>query len=437
MRVRDKFEKAVQAHTHAELTCRILTPDGCERYVSAHFQPVYCADGEFCCMSGTILDITELILAERNVQISQNIYKAFLGSSCDLVYMKDEQLRYIALNQRMAEYYGLASERDAIGKTTGEIVGTSSAAAWQERDVLVRDRGESLRVEETIDGETYETIIFPVKLAEGEVGVGGVSRVITQRHLAEIALAKERDRAEMYLDISGVIFVALDLERRVRMINRFGCQVLGLEKDDVLGDDWVERFIPQEHKADLIEMFGRLAKGGYSGYFSKENSILTASGEQRIIEWNNAVMYDEAGAVTGLLAAGLDITDLQLAMRALRESERSKSVLLANLQGVAYRCAFDRKWTMQFVSQGCYALTGYQPEELLHNAKISFDEIICEEYREISGRKAYAQSMKSVPAGMSMKSAPPTANANGFWKSIRAYSTNRAKCRRWKELSST
>jgi hypothetical protein len=40
---------------------------------------------------------------------------------------------------------------------------------------------------------------------------------------------------------------------------------------------------------------------------------------------------------------------------ALQESERSKSVLLSHLPGMAYRCLFDRDWTMQFVSAGCLA----------------------------------------------------------------------------------
>jgi hypothetical protein len=35
----------------------------------------------------------------------------------------------------------------------------------------------------------------------------------------------------------------------------------------------------------------------------------------------------------------------------LNESERSKSVLLSHLPGLAYRCNYDRDWTMQYVSK--------------------------------------------------------------------------------------
>lgn len=67
---------------------------------------------------------------------------------------------------------------------------------------------------------------------------------------------------------------------------------------------------------------------------------------------------------------------------ALRESERSKSVLLANLPGMAYRCRYDRQWTMEFVSGGCLALTGYHSEDLLGNRLVAYNDIIAPEDRE-------------------------------------------------------
>lgn len=67
----------------------------------------------------------------------------------------------------------------------------------------------------------------------------------------------------------------------------------------------------------------------------------------------------------------------------LEESERSKYVLLTHLPGLAYRCNYDRDWTMQYVSEGCYDLTGYPPESLLYNRDLSFNELISPEYREL------------------------------------------------------
>ena len=77
-----------------------------------------------------------------------------------------------------------------------------------------------------------------------------------------------------------------------------------------------------------------------------------------------------------------DITKRVQLETALSESERSRSVLLSHLPGMAYRCDNDRDWTMRYISAGCLGLTGYKPEEIIDNKVLSFNEIIAPEYRK-------------------------------------------------------
>lgn len=65
----------------------------------------------------------------------------------------------------------------------------------------------------------------------------------------------------------------------------------------------------------------------------------------------------------------------------LRENERSYSILLSNLPGMAYRCKYDHEWTMLFVSEGCLSLTGYRSPSLLNNAELSFNDLISPKYQ--------------------------------------------------------
>lgn len=65
--------------------------------------------------------------------------------------------------------------------------------------------------------------------------------------------------------------------------------------------------------------------------------------------------------------------------QALRNSERQLRVLMDNLPGMAYRCRYDRDWTMLFVSEGCAQLTGYEPEELTNNRLVSFADLLDED----------------------------------------------------------
>lgn len=57
--------------------------------------------------------------------------------------------------------------------------------------------------------------------------------------------------------------------------------------------------------------------------------------------------------------------------------------LLHNLPGMAYRCKNDADWTMLFLSERCFELTGYQPQELMHNAVLSYDSLIIAEDRDL------------------------------------------------------
>ena len=65
---------------------------------------------------------------------------------------------------------------------------------------------------------------------------------------------------------------------------------------------------------------------------------------------------------------------------ALMESESSKARLLSNLPGVAYRCDNDENWTMTFLSEGCFELTGHKPEELLTPGGRTYYDLIDAEY---------------------------------------------------------
>jgi diguanylate cyclase (GGDEF)-like protein/PAS domain S-box-containing protein len=57
------------------------------------------------------------------------------------------------------------------------------------------------------------------------------------------------------------------------------------------------------------------------------------------------------------------------------DQERMLKTLLSQLDAMVYRCRDDEFWTMEFVSEGCHAITGYRPEDLLFNSRISYEEV--------------------------------------------------------------
>lgn len=71
-----------------------------------------------------------------------------------------------------------------------------------------------------------------------------------------------------------------------------------------------------------------------------------------------------------------DVERRRRAEKALQETRGALAALLSNLPGMAYRCRADPDRTMEFVSEGCLDLTGYQPSELITNRKVSYAELI-------------------------------------------------------------
>ncbi len=60
-----------------------------------------------------------------------------------------------------------------------------------------------------------------------------------------------------------------------------------------------------------------------------------------------------------------------------REHEylRMLKTLLANIDGIVYRCRDDEHHTLEFASQGCRAVTGYDVSQLLHSNSVDFESL--------------------------------------------------------------
>lgn len=157
-------------------------------------------------------------------------------------------------------------------------------------------------------------------------------------------------------------------------------KVLGRSKEELQQITWPELTHPDDIEKDL-QQFEQFKKGEIKNY----------SMEKRFVRPDGSTVWAEITVTNfdGLSDKALhlcilkDITEQKQAEEELREKNRREAVILAHLPGMAYRCKYDRQWTIEYVSNGCYALTGYAPESLLHNRDLSFNDVISKEYREL------------------------------------------------------
>jgi len=193
-----------------------------------------------------------------------------------------------------------------------------------------------------------------LKVAELEI-------IKRQYNWTEERLKAEKERAQNYLDIAGVIIVALDRQGLVTLINKKGSEILGYQQKEIIGKNWFENFIPLRMRESTYSVFCQLIEGKIelSEYF--ENPIITKNGEERIVYWHNALVRDEKGVVVGTLSSGEDITERKRLEEArLQNLEFYRSLVRTSPDAIFL---FDREAKLIMVNQRAADLFDFEKKE--------------------------------------------------------------------------
>jgi PAS domain S-box-containing protein len=137
----------------------------------------------------------------------------------------------------------------------------------------------------------------------------------------------KRSLAEVYLDVVGVMLVALDRDGRITMVNPRTCQILGRPAGELVGREWFDTCVPERLRRSVRGVFQRITAGELSPVSEYENHVVTASGEERLIAWRNTMLLDADGRPTGTLSAGEDVTEHRRREAALRLNEERLEAL--------------------------------------------------------------------------------------------------------------
>ncbi|NPE09036.1 MAG: PAS domain S-box protein [Asgard group archaeon] len=148
------------------------------------------------------------------------------------------------------------------------------------------------------------------------------ARLFNLQQQTNIELLEEQNRTQTYLDVVDVIINVLDPTAKIQMINKRGCQILGLEECDIVGKDWIEDFVPNRLKNEVKQRFTDIILGGIDPAINYENPIITKDGKERIISWKSNVIKDNNNRVVGVLSSGVDITNQVNAEATILASEK-------------------------------------------------------------------------------------------------------------------
>ncbi len=327
---------------------------------------------------------------EDDFNTLKNVYKIIDNDVAGYIYMLDLNLNFYYLSPQCIKQLGYTNgdiktltKKIMPLKSFTEVKNIIADAMKSDKQFHIFEleiknkKGDKIIVENTIS-------ILKDK-EKRPIGVIGLARNITEQVIKTEQLRKSQDQIRLILDSTSEGIFGVDLDGNCTFCNNSCLKMLGYKKEEEILHKNIHKML--RHHNIKGELLNREDCNIYKALSEKKASHLVNE-----ILWRKDGTYFYAelfshpqfsnGEMIGTVVTFFDVTGRKKVEDELRESERSKSVLLSNLPGMAYRCNFDRNWTMQFVSDGCKDLTGYRPENLINNHNLSFNDIISPEYRE-------------------------------------------------------
>jgi PAS domain S-box-containing protein len=347
-----------------------------------------------------------------SLQASEKKFRTLYESTTDAVTLLDEQ-GFLDCNPATLRLFGCSTESEFCGKHPSEFSpllqpnGQDSMTLYQERINTALEMGNCRFdwMHCRFDGSEFSAEVLLTSMdIGGKMGLQAVVRDITYRVQAEEALkqanevlecrVKERtsqlEAAIKQLSLSEEKFskafrsspdpmtITTFAQGRFIEVNDSFLSALSYFREEVINHTVPELNIwvnPQ----DRIDFRRNLQEQGVVR--SQECEFQTKSGSVMVCLLS-AELINLDGELC-MLAVMTDITDRKHAEEALRESQRALSTLMSNLPGMAYRFRNDPDRSMEFVSEGCYQLAGYSPEEFIGTRQVSIAKLTHPDDRDI------------------------------------------------------
>ncbi|MDX1572509.1 MAG: PAS domain-containing protein [Methylophaga sp.] len=203
-----------------------------------------------------------------------------------------------------------------------------------------------------------------------------IARIITVailRNRSEKRLQDSEQRFRKIFEQAATGVAVTTPEGHFVHANQAYCSMLGYNEDELKMLNFRTLTHPDDRQQNNQDIQTLLTSGSDSRILEKR--YLSKNGDTIWARVSVSVQRDEHGKPEFLVAIAENISEMKLAAQRQSEAERSLSQLLSNLSGFAYRCLFDERWTMIYVSDAFEKLTGYPPEEVLHNQQIDYNSI--------------------------------------------------------------
>ncbi|MGB2630897.1 MAG: PAS domain S-box protein, partial [Candidatus Omnitrophota bacterium] len=197
---------------------------------------------------------------------------------------------------------------------------------------------------------------------------------ITEKKWAEDDVRRSEMKFRQFFENDPNYCYMVSPQGKILDINDEALKALGYSKKEVIGKPLITALYAPSSRKKVRKLFDRWKKTGEIR--NEELKVMTKSGEERTVILNVDSVRDAKSNILHSISEQLDITDRKNAEQALRESENHFRTLVSNIPGIVYRCANDPEWTIQFVSDPIYEVSGYPSADFIGNRVRSYASVI-------------------------------------------------------------
>ena len=230
--------------------------------------------------------------------------------------------------------------------------------------------------EERLISWTLNTVTDP----EGEPEIAlAFGQDITGPRWAQEAISRTEEHFRKLIENALDLVIILRPDGTISFVSPSVQHLLGYGQSEIINKSIFAYIHPDDVEASRSAIEISASRPGVTRYI--ELRVRHRDGSWRIHEVSSYNLLNSP-SVQGLMINSRDITERRETELALEESRRSLSTLMSNLPGMAYRCRNDPDWTVEFISDGCFELTGYHPSDLIDSRTVAYGDLIHPEDRE-------------------------------------------------------
>ena len=251
----DEIKQALRGEKDFDTEFRVLWPNGETHYLKAAALVVRDANGNPLRMTGVNYDITERKRAESEALQAARYQEALLDNFPFMVWLKDVDGRFLAVNQTYADACGHSSKNALIGKTDFDLWPDDLAAAYQADDRLVCSSGKVKNTEEMIEvnGQRtwFETHKSPLTVNGSVTGSVGFARDISARKQAEKILLDQTRRLNDIIEGTRSGTWEWNVQSGETVFNERWAAIIGYTLDELAPvsiDTWMKLAHPDDMK---------------------------------------------------------------------------------------------------------------------------------------------------------------------------------------------